>query len=95
MTTTDHDFAILILQPAALIPENEADRERILHDLAAELGDAGETERAEVTNLSAHGTGEIIRFPGITQAACERSRRGRRGRRVPPGFFCCLASEPS
>jgi hypothetical protein len=73
-TPADHD-AILILQPLALAPGNEDDRERYVHLFAEQLGVEGETERATVTDISTEGTGQVIRFP-VSQAALKAVEGG-------------------
>lgn len=64
--TDEHDFAILAIRQAAL--DGEADAARLVTELAAELGIEGAWERTEITNQSAEGTNEAIRFPSISQA---------------------------
>jgi hypothetical protein len=65
--TNEYEFAILNIRQAAL--ENEADAARLVEELAAELGIEGTWERAEITNLGAEGTDEVIRFSTVSQAA--------------------------
>jgi hypothetical protein len=65
--TNEHEFAILNIRQAAL--GNEADAARLVEELATELGIEGTLERAEITNLGAEGTDEVIRFPTVSQAA--------------------------
>ena len=65
--TDETEFAVLIIRQVAI--DNEADAARHVEKLAAEMGIDGGWERVEMTNISAEGTGEVIRSPALSQAA--------------------------
>jgi len=64
----DTDTAFLVLRAPALLPENQAERDRLLDDLAGQLGVAGEVDLTTITNVSAEGTDTAARFPVSQQA---------------------------
>ena len=59
----DIDTAFLVLRAPALLPENQAKRDRLLADLARQLGVEGEVDLTTITNTSAEGTDTAARFP--------------------------------
>ena len=63
----DTDTAFLVLRAPALLPENQAERDRLLGDIAEHLGAGGEVDLTTITNASAEGTGTAARFP-VSQA---------------------------
>jgi hypothetical protein len=64
----DTDTAFLVLRAPTLLPENQAERDRLLDDLARQLGVEGEVDLTKVTNVSAEGTDMAARFPVSQQA---------------------------
>ncbi len=64
----DIDTALLLLRAPALLPENQAKRDRLLDDLARQLGVEGEVDLTTITNVSAEGTDTAARFPVSQQA---------------------------
>ncbi len=55
--------AFLVLRGAALEPENHAERDRLLADLAERLDVVGEVELTTITNTASEGTDTAARFP--------------------------------
>jgi hypothetical protein len=62
------ETAFLALRASALLPENQAERDRLLADIAQRLGVDGEVDLAKITNTAAEGTDTAARFP-VSQAA--------------------------
>jgi hypothetical protein len=46
-----------------MLPENHAERDRLVDDLARQLGVEGEVDLTKITNVSAEGTDIAARFP--------------------------------
>jgi len=64
----DFDTSFLVLRAPALLRENQAKRDRLLIDLARQLGVEGEVDLTTVSNISAEGTDTTARFPVSQQA---------------------------
>lgn len=62
------ETAFLVLRASALLPGNQAERNRLLADIAHQLGVDGEADLTKITNTAAEGTGTAARFP-VSQAA--------------------------
>jgi hypothetical protein len=62
------DTAFLVLRAAALLPENQAERDRLLGEIAEQLGVGGEVDLVTITNVSAEGTETAARLPVSQQA---------------------------
>jgi hypothetical protein len=60
---TEADTAFLVLRASALLPENQAERDRLLGEIAEQLGVGGEVDLTTITNVSAEGTDTAARFP--------------------------------
>jgi hypothetical protein len=63
-----------MLRAPALRPENQAGRDRLLADIAQQLGVDGEVDLTKITNTAAEGTDTAARFPVSQAALCEVSR---------------------
>jgi hypothetical protein len=68
------DSAFLVLRAPALLPKNQAERERLLADIARQLDVEGEVDLATITNVGAEGTDTAARFPVSQEAICELAR---------------------
>jgi len=55
--------AFLVLRTPALLQENQANRDRLLTDVARQLGIEGEVDLTTITNIAAEGTDTAARFP--------------------------------
>jgi hypothetical protein len=64
----DIETAFLVLRAPALLPENQVKRDRLLGDLARQLGVEGEVDLTTITNVSVEGTDTAARFP-VSQRA--------------------------
>ncbi|HXS47158.1 MAG TPA: hypothetical protein VN756_06815 [Solirubrobacterales bacterium] len=64
----DVNPAFLVLKAAALAPENQVERDRLLADLAERLNVVGEVDLVTITNTASEGTNMAARFP-VSQSA--------------------------
>lgn len=62
------DTAFLVLRAPALLPENQAERDRLLGAIARQLGVEDEIDLTTITNVAAEGTDTAARFP-VSQSA--------------------------
>jgi hypothetical protein len=62
------DIAFLMLRAPALLPENQAERDRLLADIARQLNVENEIDLTTITNVAAEGTDTAARFP-VSQEA--------------------------
>ena len=69
------ETAFLLLRTPALLPENKAERDRLLADVARQLGVEGEFDLTTVTSTAAEGTDTAARFP-VSQDALREVARG-------------------
>lgn len=60
--------AFLLLRAPALLSGNQAERDRLLADLARQLGVENEVDLTTITNRAAEGTDTAARFP-VSQSA--------------------------
>lgn len=60
---TESQTAFLVLRAPALLPENQGKRDRLLGDIARQLGVENECDLVTITNIAAEGTDTAARFP--------------------------------
>jgi hypothetical protein len=65
---TESQMAFLILRMPALLPENHDKRDRLLGDIARQLGVETEFDFAVTTSIAVDGTATAARFP-VSQEA--------------------------
>jgi hypothetical protein len=93
MTMANIDTAFLLLRAPALLPENQSERDRLLGEIAGQLGvDSGEVDLTTITNTAAEGTATAARFPVSQDALSEFARGPLWDSRVADLF---LAPDPS
>jgi hypothetical protein len=61
-------MAYLVLRAAALLPENQEKRDRLLSDIGRQLGVEDEWDLVTITNIATEGTDQAVRFPISQQA---------------------------
>ncbi len=86
------DSAFIVLRAPALFSENKAERDRLLTDIARQLGAEGGVDLTTITNIGSEGTDIAARFPVSQEAVCELARGPLWNSRMAKLF---LAPDPS
>jgi len=72
---TESQTAFLVLRAPALLPDNQAERHRLLASIAKQLDiEPAEVELTTITNIAAEGADQAARFP-VPQASLADAAR--------------------